>query len=86
MDNKVRRHRQILAERTGWPDGVVDELGRVEDTCPGWHAWYVKDATGRDPEPDGYRAKPLSDVVGWGGSGVPPVKGRTADELIAAIG
>lgn len=37
----ARRNRELIAERTGWPEGALAECLRLEEDCPGYSvAWF----------------------------------------------
>lgn len=37
----VRRNRELIAERTGWPEGALAECLAVEGENPGWRVWWA---------------------------------------------
>lgn len=35
------RNRQIIAERAGWPEGVLEACEETERRFPGWRVWWL---------------------------------------------
>jgi hypothetical protein len=45
----ARRNRQVIAERTGWPDGALQTCERLDAEHPGWFVYWM----------------PANDIRGW---------------------
>lgn len=53
-DAFAERNREILAERSHWPDGALDTVRFIESKYAGWHVWWTDRPWRRDGKvPDG---------------------------------
>ena len=74
----MRRHnRPLLAERLGWPAGVVQACDRLDDTFRDWSAGWLP-ASAWSGRPAGFTAEYIL-------RGSVRVWGATAEEVAAAI-
>lgn len=53
----ARRNQAIIAQRTRWPEGALQECWELEDRLPGWHvAWLHENLIPGFERPAGYWA------------------------------
>jgi hypothetical protein len=72
---------RILALRTGWPDGAIDECEKLQDASPGWSISWSPGGNPSWAETGYYATR-----VGWHVTdALRYLHGATVDELAAAI-
>lgn len=57
MTDLAWRNRRVIARRTGWPEGVLEECERLDGEHPGWSVWWLPEKTcGSFQSPAGFSA------------------------------
>lgn len=73
---RVRRNRELVAERTGWPDGALVACLAIEEEYPLWTVYWD---LGLKERPPGFRAVVNIRNVAY------QCYGKTADELVEQL-
>ena len=91
MSELAWRNRRVLADRLGWPDGVLEDCERLDREWPRWSiGWWAESRIRGFERPAGFHASITgTSVTWWGPLGVrrePWVDAATADELAVRMG
>lgn len=71
-------NRELIAERSGWPDGVIDVCRRLEADYPAWILFWTNGGLAVTPHP-GYRALLRAHLISA------ELYASTADEMRAQL-